>query len=65
MQLVVEILSMSMVYIPATVLLPTPPLPLATAITCLTFGIDRFFMGELDRLGISGAGPGRLGIPYR
>jgi hypothetical protein len=28
--------------LPATVLLPTPPFPLATAKTFLTFGIDRF-----------------------
>ena len=48
-------------HIRAIVLFPTPPFPLATARTFLTFGIDRFTIGPAF-LGICGGG-GRLGRP--
>lgn len=49
--------------LPATVLLPTPPLPLATARTFLTLGSGLLCIGPPLR-GICGGGPGRLGRPY-
>ena len=49
-------------HIQAIVLFPTPPFPLATARTFLTFGIDRFTIGPAF-LGICGGG-GRLGRPF-
>lgn len=45
---------------PATVLFPTPPLPLATATTFFTFGMPRF--GGRPRRGIIGGSP-RFGSP--
>ena len=47
----------------ATVLFPTPPLPLATTTTFLTFGILRFTGGPVRR-GITGAGARWRGRPY-
>lgn len=41
---------------PATVLLPTPPLPLATARTAPTCGMDRFWGGPPPLRGIWGGG---------
>ena len=46
----------------AIVLFPTPPFPLATARTLLTFGIGLFTIGPAF-LGICG-GSGRLGRPF-
>ncbi len=43
------------------VLLPTPPLPLATAMTFFTFGIPR--LGGRLRRGITGGSP-RFGSAY-
>jgi hypothetical protein len=45
---------------PATVLFPTPPLPLATAMTFFTLGIPR--LGGRPRRGIVGGSP-RFGRP--
>lgn len=53
----------SQVCAPAIVLLPTPPLPLATATTLRTFGIVRLMIGP-PRRGICGGAP-RCGSPCK
>ena len=51
-------------YIPAIVLFPTPPLPLATASTFFTFGIGRFWIGAGLRSSVCAPGSERLGRPW-